>query len=157
MQSCLTAATLALMAMAAAPAMSADSSPLVGRWRWNASQSSPSADPAPREVLLVIESADPAHMQWTLTMTDAAGAQHKKSFNGSGDGKRITVSGATSGTTAAFTVTPVTFDADYTSPDGSSDRSSCTLSTDRRKLTCRGTETDGQGHATTYVDVYDRQ
>jgi hypothetical protein len=158
MQYRMLAAALALVALGARPGTSAESSPLVGRWHWNPSQSTMTpGEPAPREVLLVIENAEPAHMRWKLTLTDAAGVQHQKSFDGSGDGKRITVSGAVPGTTAAFTVTPNTFDADYRSPDGGSDRSSCALSADRQKLTCRGTDTDGQGHATSYVDVYDRQ
>jgi hypothetical protein len=158
MQRRMAAAALAVIAIGTCPAMSADSPPLVGRWHWNVSQSSATpGEPAPRVVLLVIDAAEPAHVRWTLTLTDAAGGQHTKSFNGSGDGKRVAVSGAMPGTTAAFTVTPNTFDADYKSPDGGSDRSSCALSPDRQKLTCRGSDTDGQGHATPYVDVYDRQ
>ena len=151
-------AALALVAIGASPALSAESSPLVGRWHWNPAQSTVTpGEPAPRDVLLVIESAEPAHMHWTLTLTDTADTQHKKSFNGSGDGKRVAVSGAVPGTTAAFTVTPNTFEADYRSPDGGSDRSSCALSPDGQKLTCRGTDTDAQGHGMPYVDVYDRQ
>jgi len=159
MQRRMIAAALALAALGAGSAVGADSSPLVGRWHWNASQSSPSSpgEPVPRDVLLAIDSAEPAHLHWTLTLTDAVGAQHTKSFDGTGDGKRVKLTGAVPGTTAAFTVTPVGFDADYASPDGGSDRSSCALSADRRKLTCHGSETDGQGHATPYVDVYDRQ
>jgi hypothetical protein len=153
------AAALAVAALGAGSAIGADSSPLVGRWHWNASQSSPSppGEPAPRAVLLVIDSAEPTHLHWTLTLTDAAGTQHTKSFDGTGDGKRVKLAGAVPGTTAAFTVTPVGFDADYASPDGGLDRSSCALSADRGKLTCHGSETDGQGHSTPYVDVYDRQ
>ena len=158
MQRPMTAAALVLAATGGRPALSADSPALVGHWHWNAAQSSATpGEPAPRDVLLVIDAAEPAHLRWTLTLTDAAGGQHTKSFNGSGDGKRVAVSGAMPGTTAAFTVTPNTFDADYKSPDGGSDRSSCALSPDRQKLTCRGSDTDGQGHATPYVDVYDRQ
>jgi hypothetical protein len=160
MQSRRIAAALALAALGVGAAQAADTAPpLVGRWHWNAAQSTPSApgEPVPRDVLLVIESAEAAHMRWTLTLTDVGGTPHTKSFNGSGDAKRIAVQGAAPGTTAAFTVTPLSFDADYKSPDGGSDRSSCALSADRRTLTCNGTETDGQGHPTPYVDVYDRQ
>jgi hypothetical protein len=158
MQRRMVAAALALIAYGAQTAAGAESSPLVGRWHWNAAQSTATpGEPPPREVLLVIESASPAHMQWSLTLVDAAGGQHKKSFSGTGDGKAIAVSGAVPGTMGAFTVTATAFDSVYTSPDGGSDRSTCSLSPDGRKLTCRGTDSDGQGHSTPYVDVYDRQ
>jgi hypothetical protein len=158
MQRRMVAAAIVLIAIGARPALSAEPSPLVGRWHWDPSQSTATpGEPAPRDVLLVIEIAEPAHIKWTLTLTDAAGTQHKKSFDGTGDGKRVAISGGAPGTTAAFTVTPNTFDSDYRSPDGGFDRSSCALSADRKKLTCNGTDSDGQGHATPYVDVYDRQ
>ncbi len=152
------AGALALAAASAPFAARADSPGLAGRWLWNPSQSSSTPGEAPpREVLLVIDSASPAHVQWELTIIDPAGGKHMQSFSGSGDGKPAAVSGAPPGTTGALTVTATSYEAVYSDPDGSSDRSTCSLSADRRKLTCQGTDSDGKGHSAPYTDVYDRQ
>jgi len=145
-----------LLTLAASAAMAADPSPFVGEWHWNktASTSVP-GEPLPREVVLNIASADRAHVQWTLTTVDDKGASDVQSFTGTGDGKPIT--GSPDGATRAFTVTPATLDSVYRYPDGGSDSASCSLSADRKKLTCRGSESDGKGHSATYVDVYDRK
>jgi hypothetical protein len=149
---------LALAVLAAPLAAHAQSSGWVGRWHWNAALSTktPGEEP-PRDILLVIQSASPAHVQWSLTIVDPAGGQHQQSFSGGGDGKPAPVTGAPPGTTGALTVTATRFDAVYANPDGSSDRSNCTLSADQRKLTCAGTDSDGKGHSMPYTDVYDRQ
>ena len=128
-----------------------------GEWHWNKGESSViPGEPLPREVVLRIASATPARVQWTLTRTDADGSQHTESFAGSGGGQPGPITGAPD-TTGAFTVTASTLDASYQSKDGSTDRTSCTLSSDRRKMTCRGAESDGKGHSMNYVDVYDRR
>jgi hypothetical protein len=128
-----------------------------GEWHWNKGESSViPGEPLPREVVLRIASATPARVQWTLTRTDADGSPHTESFAGSGGGQPGPITGAPD-TTGAFTVTVSTLDASYQSKDGSTDRTSCTLSSDRRKMTCRGTESDGKGHSMNYVDVYDRR
>jgi hypothetical protein len=80
-----------------------------------------------------------------------------QSFNGTGDGKPVPVTGSPDASTGAFTVTAATLDSVYTNRDGSTDRASCSLSADRKKMTCRGTESDGKGHSASYVDVYDRK
>lgn len=158
MQRLTLAGALALVAVSAPLAASADSPGLVGRWHWNPSQSSSTPGEAPpRDVLLVIQSASPARMQWELTIVDPAGARHVQSFSGSGDGKPAAVSGAPPGTTGALTVSANSYEAVYANPDGSSDRSTCSLSPDRQMLTCRGTDSDGKGHSVPYTDVYDRQ
>lgn len=154
----LIAGLLALAAIGAPLAARADSPGLVGRWHWNPSQSSSTPGEAPpTDVLLVIESASPAHVQWQVTIVDPRGGRHMQSFSGSGDGKPAPVSGAPPGTTGALTVAATSYEAVFANPDGSSDRSTCSLSADRRKLTCRGTDSDGQGHSAPYTDVYDRQ
>jgi hypothetical protein len=155
----LTAGALALALAAAAPlAFGADAPGWVGRWHWNASESTATpGEVPPRDVLLVIESVSPAHVQWNLTIIDSAGGRHEQSFNGSGDGKPAAVAGAPPGTTGAITVTATAYEAVYTNTDGSSDRSTCSLSADGKKMTCRGTDSDGKGHSVPYTDVYDRQ
>jgi hypothetical protein len=151
------ALVLAIAGLGAPLALAADG-PWAGRWHWNEAESTKTPGEAPpRDITLVIESATPAHVQWSLTITDPTGAQHQQSFSGSGDGKPSPVGGAPAGTTGALTVTPTHFDSVYSNSDGSADRSSCTLSADRRKMTCRGADSDGKGHSIPYTDVYDRQ
>jgi len=158
MQCRMIAAALALAAAGASFGARADSPGLVGRWHWNPSQSSSVPGEAPpRDVLLVIESASAAHMQWQLTIVDPNGGRHVQSFSGSGDGKPAAVSGAPPGSTGALTVSATSYEAVYANADGSSDRSTCSLSADGKKLTCRGTDSDGKGHSAPYTDVYDRQ
>lgn len=138
-------------------ALAADEGAFAGEWHWNKAESSViPGEPLPREVVLRIASATPARVQWTLTRTDADGSQHTESFSGSGGGQAGPVTGAPD-TTGAFTVTASTLEASYQSKDGNTDRTSCTLSADRKKMTCRGTESDGKGHSMNYVDVYDRR
>lgn len=148
--------TLTTCASAAAPA--AESGPFVGEWHWNKAESTSAAgEPVPREMVLNVTSADPARVVWTLTVIDAQGERHVQSFNGAGDGKPVPIPGSTDGSTTAFTVTATKLDSVSASADGSSDRSSCSLSVDRKKMSCHGTESDGKGHSVTYVDVYDRK
>jgi len=147
---------IAILVAGAAAAGAAAPSPFVAEWHWNkgASTSIP-GEPSPHEVVLNITSADPAHVEWTLTTVDENGARAVQTFSGAGDGKPVT--GSPDGSTRAFTVTATSLDSVYRYPDGSSDSASCSLSTDRKKLTCRGSESDGKGHSATYVDVYDRR
>lgn len=151
-------AGLLIAAAGVAAAAAAEPTPFVGEWHWNGAESANvPGEPLPREVVLDITSADAAHVVWTLTIVDEKGEPHRQSFSGPGDGKPAPVTGSTDGSEGAFTVTPATLDIVYTYRGGASDRSSCTLSADRRKMTCRGTENDGKGHAAGYVDVYDRK
>ena len=151
------AAAAALLLSTAALAADDGAGAFAGEWRWNKTESSViPGEPVPREVVLRIASATPARVQWTLTRTDADGSEHTESFSGSGNGQAGTVTGAPD-TTGAFTVTATTLEANYASKDGSTDRTSCTLSADRKKMTCRGTESDGKGHSMNYVDIYDRR
>jgi len=152
------AGALALAAVIAPLGALAQSSGLTGRWHWNPSQStSTPGETPPRDVLLVIGSASPAHVHWELTIIDPNGGRHVQSFDGSGDGKPAAVTGAPPGTAGKLTVSGTSYEADYTNPDGSSDRSTCTLSPDGKTLTCRGADSDGKGHSVPYTDVYDRQ
>jgi hypothetical protein len=135
----------------------AQSASFVGAWQWSKEESSNVAgEPLPRSIELTIKSANPQSVQWTLTTVDANGGQHVESFAGTGNGKPVAVTGG-EGTTAAFTVTANAMTSSYTNPDGSSDRASCALSADGKKMTCQGTEADGKGHSLNYTDVYHRK
>jgi hypothetical protein len=147
-----------LATLVASAAVAAEPGPFVGEWHWNgtASVGAP-GEPKPRDVVLSITSADAAHVAWRLTMTDETGERHEQSFNGTGDGKPVAVSGNTTGSMAAFTVTPTALQSVYTYPDGATDRSTCALSADQKTMTCHGVESDGKGHTAPYTDVYDRK
>jgi hypothetical protein len=149
---------LTLTACAAVAAAAAEPNPFLGEWHWNkAASTSAPGEPLPRELVLKITSADTAHVAWTLSTVDEKGERHVQSFSGTGDGKPAAVTDAPDGLTGAFTVTANMLDAVYHYANGSTDHASCSLSADRKKLTCRGTENDGKGHSATYVDVYDRK
>ena len=151
-------AALILAACGAAGAAYADAGPFVGQWHWNQAESQMApGETAPKEIVLNIASADAAHVQWTLTVTAANGQQQVESVAATGDGKAVQVPGSPPRTMRAFTVTPTSLQDAFTGPDGSSDHATCTVSPDRKKLTCRGVESDGKGHSANYVDVFDRQ
>ena len=152
------AALVVFAACASLSALAAGPSPFVGEWHWSRaeSQGAPEEEP-PREMVLNITSAERAKVAWTLTVVDDKGERHVQDYSGTGDGKPSAVSGTTDGSTVAFTVTPTSFDSVASSPDGDTDKASCTLSADHKKMTCHGTESDGKGHAAAYVDVYDRK
>lgn len=150
-------ACLVWLAAATPPAL-AQAPSFVGNWHWNRAESTVAAgEPLPNDVVLAIAAAETGRVQWTLTGIDAKGGKHTESYNGTGDGKLGPVAGAPQGTMASFTVTPATMTAHYTNTDGSSEQTSCTLSPDKRKMICAGTDSDGKGHTSTYRDVYDRQ
>jgi hypothetical protein len=152
------AAAIVLAGCSVALIARAEANLFVGEWHWNKAESSGlPGEPPPRDEVLTIGSADMARVQWTVTTVDAQGQQHTETFTGTGDGKAAQIPGAPEGTMHAFTVTGHSLEALYTSKDGSSDRSSCELSKDGKKMTCRGTESDGKGHSANYVDVYDRK
>jgi hypothetical protein len=151
-------ALLAVAACAAVLAAAAEPSPFVGEWHWNKGASTAEAgETQPREMVLNIASADAAHVAWTLTTTDEHGERHVKSFNGTGDGKPVAIGQSTDGATAAFTATATTLDSVYGNRDGASERNSCSLSADRNRMTCHGSDSDGKGQSAAYVDVYDRK
>jgi len=146
-----------LCAGMAVGAASAETNRFIGRWHWNAAQSLvPSDEPTPREVTAEITSADGARITWTASLVNHMGQKRVETFDGLPNGVFFPVQGAGGGTTAAFTLANGVLQSTFRHPSGGSDIQSCTASTDDRKLTCRGTWSDGKGHTTAYVDVYDR-
>jgi len=152
------AAGFALTAVPAAYAQSPGPTPFVGQWHWNrAASTSLVSDLAPQDVVLAIAAAAPGRVQWTLTALDGKGGAHLQSFSGRGDGTAAQIAGAADGAMAAFTVTPTVLRGVYSNRDGSSERTSCTIAADGRKMTCDGTEIDAKGRTRDYIDVYDRK
>jgi hypothetical protein len=147
----------ALSVAAAAGPVAAQAPSFAGIWHWNKAQSAlEPGEPAPRDILLQITEAANGKLKWTVTETDPEGGKHVESFDGPADGTAQALTGGDGHTTAAFTLSGDSLAATFKGQDGGSDAWSCTLSGDQRRMTCKGTESDGKGHAMSYADVYDR-
>lgn len=135
----------------------ADPASFIGKWHWNRTESSLApGEPAPKDVLLDITDTAGGQLKWTLTEVDPSGQSHTESFDGLSNGTPSKVMGADDQTTASFTLTADGLNAKFSGPEGASDSWSCSLSPDQRKMTCRGTQSDGHGHSENYTDSYDR-
>jgi hypothetical protein len=113
----------------------------------------PPGEPVPSDVTAEISRADGTHLKWTLTVRDTQGQSDVETFDAPANGEFYPIS---SDTTAAFRLNGNTLQATFKGPAGETDTQSCTLAADRAKMTCEGVLNDGQGHTTSYVDVYDR-
>lgn len=151
------AAALAFAASFVALPAAAQSTDFVGQWHWNRAESTPAGDqPPPRMVVLDITAAEPGHVQWRLTGTDIRGQPHVETYNGTGDGKPAPVGGAPEGTVASFTLTSRGMETSYVNRDGSSERTTCSITRGRDRLICFGSDNDGKGHVSSFRDIYDR-
>ncbi len=150
------AVSTALLLLTAAGSAVADPQSFVGAWHWNKAESTlEQGEPAPKDIQLQIAEAANGKLRWSLTEIDPAGGRHVESFDGPTDGSQRPVTGGDGHTTAGFTVTGDQLSATFKG-QGGSDAWSCTISPDQRKMTCKGTESDSQGHTASYADVYDR-
>jgi hypothetical protein len=132
----------------------ADDSPFVGRWHLNPSESIlPPGEPAPKDLIAEISQADSARVRWSLTVVAAPGQSNVETFDVVANGKFYPIN---DDTTAAFTVNGGLLQSTFKGPNGQTDTLTCALSADRRKMTCRGALSDGNGRTATYVDVFDR-
>jgi len=148
-----TVLVMALCATLAAGVARAEDSPLVGRWHWNRAQSTlPPGEPAPKDVVSEISRAHGQSVSWTVTIVTPDDERHVVTFQADPAGA------AQHGidTTASARMADETLQATFNGPAGQSDTQTCTVSADRKQMTCNGVVTDGQGQSATYVDVYDR-
>jgi hypothetical protein len=152
-------ALVALVLAVGASTARAQAPPLVGEWRWNPTESTTAPDdPAPRNLVLAITAADPAHVQWTMTGTDAKGRRKVQSYEGPGDGRLAPVNGGPDGTMAAFTISGSAMTITYTDRGGRvREQTSCAVAAGGHRMTCQGNLLDGLGHAVSFRDVYDRR
>ena len=142
------------VALAASSAWADSSSPFVGRWHWNPAQSAiPPGQPVPSDVTAEISRADNAHLQWSLTVRDSQSQPNVETFDAPANGEFYPVS---SDTTAAFRLGEGSLQATFKGLSGETDSLTCTVTADRRKMTCKGVLIDGHGRTANYVDVYDR-
>jgi hypothetical protein len=132
----------------------ADNSPFVGRWHLNRAESIlPQGEPVPKDLVAEISQANSARVKWSLTVVAAQGQSNVETFDVVANGDFHPIN---SDTTAAFTVNGSLLQSTFKGPNGETDTLTCGLSADQRKMTCRGTVSDGNGRTTTYVDVFDR-
>jgi hypothetical protein len=144
--------TLAFIAYAGAA--NADDSPFVGRWHWNRSLSTlPPGEPVPADLITEIGRADATHVRWSVTVTNAQGLPAMRSFDIPGNGEFYPISGDTA---AAVRLADGALEAIFNGPDNESDRLSCRLSLQGRRMTCTGQVSSGASQPVPYVDVYDR-
>lgn len=145
---------IGLGAALAAGSASADNSAFVGRWHLNSAESVlPPGEPAPKDLVAEISQADGARVRWSLTVVAEQGQGNVETFDVAADGEFHSVN---DDTTAAVTVNGDLLQSTFNGPDGQMDTLTCALSTDRRKMTCRGAVSDRDGRAAAYVDVFDR-
>jgi hypothetical protein len=150
----LTKAVIGLCAALVANSAWAESSPFVGRWHWNPTQSTlPSGEPAPKDMTAEISRMDSTHVTWSLTVLSGQGQTSSESFDAIANGEFYSIN---SDTTAAFRVMGNALQATFKGPTGETDTLTCTLSADQNKMTCRGVLSGGDGRTARYVDIYDR-
>jgi hypothetical protein len=125
------------------------------RWPvWSREKSvPPPGEPVPREVTAEITRMDGKHVTWSLTVLSEQGERSAETFEAVTDGEFYPIN---VDTTAAFKLLGNALQATFKSPAGEIDTLTCSLSTDKKSMTCNGVLSNGDGRATQYVDVFDR-
>jgi hypothetical protein len=146
-----TALVIALGAAAAGAAHAAEN-PFVGKWHWNATQSTlPPGATAPKDVVSDISQADGGAVSWTVTVVTPDDQQHVMTFKAGAEPQPMGKD-----TTASARVNSDTLETTFKGNAGQSDTLTCTVSANDKQMTCNGVLSDGKGHSVKYVDVYDR-
>ena len=145
---------MGLCAVLTASSAWAESSPFVGRWHWNRAQSTlPPGEPAPNDLVSEISRADGTSVTWSITIVTPDGQPHVVTFDAAANGEFVRIS---SDTTASARLAGDTLHATFKGPTGRSDAQTCSVSADRRQMTCKGVLTGGNRRTVNYVDIYDR-
>ena len=145
---------MGLCAVLTASSAWAESSQFVGRWHWNRAQSTlPPGEVVPNDLVSEISRADGTYVTWSITIVTPDGQPHVVTFDAADNGEFVRIS---SDTTASARLVGDTLQATFKGPTGQSDTQTCSVSADRRQMTCRGVLTDGARKTVNYVDVYDK-
>jgi hypothetical protein len=122
-------------------------------WTWNAKESK-TAGEAPKSMVLKVTKDDGTHLAWSMTATDTKGKVNKMSWTGAYDGKERPAKG---GGVAAFSKgSDGSTKIAYKDPAGGTGEEICTVTGDKKKMTCEGTMKGKDGKSADYTDVYDR-
>lgn len=124
-------------------------------WTWNAKESTlPAGMPAPKsQVMKITEKGDKA-VNWTMTTVGTDGKKQVMSWSGAYDGKDRPVKGG--GTAALTKDADGTTNVSWKDKDGSTGAEKCTLSSDKKKMTCKGSVKMKDGKSADFTDVMDR-
>jgi hypothetical protein len=134
-------------------AIAADA-PGTATWTWNAKESTmPAGMPMPKSQVLKITKDDGKTFAWTMTTVGADGKTQKLSWSGAYDGKERPVKG---GGSASFTKTGDVMNISWKEKDGTVGTESCTTSSDKKKMTCKGSMKMKDGKTAEFTDVMDR-
>ena len=148
-----TALVMGVCASLAVSAAYAEDSPFVGRWHWNRAQSTlPPGEPAPKDVVSEILRADGTSVSWSVTIVTPDDQRHGVTF----EAEPGSDAQHGSDTTASARMADETLQATFNGPAGRSDTQTCTVSANRKQMTCKGVLSDDQDRSVSYVDVYDR-
>jgi hypothetical protein len=130
-----------------------DSNAFVGRCHWNRTQPTrPAGEPVLNDVTAEISRVDSTHVQWSLTVLASQGQTSVETFNAVPNGEFYPIN---SDTTAAFRLVGNTLQATFKGPTRQTDTLTAPSAADRKKMTCQGVLSSGEGRTTTYVAVYD--
>jgi hypothetical protein len=128
-----------------------DSNAFVGRWHSNRTQ--PAGEPVLNDVTAEISRVDSTHVQWSLTVLASQGQTSVETFDALANGEFYPIS---NDTTAAFRLGGKHPSSDVQGSNRAERHPDCTLAADRKKMTCQGVLSSGEGRTTTYVEVYHR-
>ena len=131
-------------------------SSLEGKWRLDLGQSEllPGEAP-PADLVMAITKDDGTVFRWTVTVKMPDGAAGATSFDGAIDGKPHPVKGRP-GSTSAFSWMPDGSLKQVSQSPGGIATEICAFSPDAKKMTCNARQTDIQGRAVSYLEVFDR-
>lgn len=140
---------MATVAMARPPS-------LEGKWRLNLGESEllPGEEP-PTDLVMAITKDDGTAFRWTVTVKMPGGATGATSFDGAIDGKPHPVKGRP-GSSSSFAWMPDGALKQVSQSPGGISVEICAFSPDARRMTCNARQTDVQGRAATYLEVFDR-
>jgi hypothetical protein len=144
---------LSLVALAGAEARP-DS--LAGKWRFNPKESELLAgEQPPADLVMDITKDDGLVFQWTVTVTMADGSGGSTSFKGAIDGKSYPIAGRPGSTSAFSWLSDGSLKQVSESAAGIATEI-CTFPPSGKRFVCQTRQTDTQGRAASYVEVFDR-
>ncbi len=149
---------LSILAILAVTADAAARPPsLEGKWKLNPKESETLPDDQPpAELIMAITKDDDRVFRWTVSVKMQDGASGSTSFTGAIDGKPYPIDGR-AGSTSAFSWMPDGSLKQVSESKGGISVEVCAFSHDMKKMTCNARQTDAQGRALAYVEVFDRQ
>lgn len=153
----LSATLLTIILLGTAQNAHARVAPLTGKWSFNAKESELlPGEEAPAELVMQIAKDDDKSFQWTVTVKMADGQTGAIGFEGVIDGKPYPVKGRDGSTSAFSWLADGGLKRVDQSPGGIVVEI-CRFTGNMRRMNCAARQTDAQGRAASYVEVFDRE